>query len=60
MKPANDPVIDEIRDARHRISEKCGHDPERLVRYYLSLQERDRSRLIEAPEHAEKEDGPAA
>jgi hypothetical protein len=37
-KPS-DPVIDEIRAARHRISEKCGHDPERLVAYYMKLQQ---------------------
>jgi hypothetical protein len=34
-----DPVIARIREARHRISEKCGHDPKKLVEYYMKLQE---------------------
>ena len=37
MQP--DSVISRIREARHRISEKCGHDPKRLVEYYMRLQE---------------------
>jgi hypothetical protein len=37
MKP--DPTIARVREARHRISEQCGHDPKRLVEYYLKLQE---------------------
>ena len=37
MKP--DPTIAKIREARHRISEKCGHDPKKLVEYYMKLQE---------------------
>ena len=43
---SNDPTIEEVREARHRISEKCGHDPERLVAYYMKLQEQYRERLI--------------
>jgi hypothetical protein len=34
-----DPVIAEIREARHRISARFGHDPRRLVAYYLQKQE---------------------
>jgi len=34
-----DPTIARIREARHRISQKCGHDPKRLVEYYMKLQE---------------------
>ncbi len=33
-----DPTIARIREARHRISEKCGHDPKKLVEYYIQLQ----------------------
>ena len=36
---STDPTIERIREARHRISEKCGHDPRRLVEYYMKLQE---------------------
>ncbi len=34
-----DPLIDEIRRVRHKISAECGHDPKRLVEYYLRLEE---------------------
>lgn len=43
---SNDPVIEEARAARHRISERVGHDSGRLVAYYMELQERYRGRLI--------------
>ncbi len=38
--PTPDPVIDEIREVRSRISARFGHDPRRLVAHYLK---RDRS-----------------
>ena len=44
-----DPVLDEIREVRHRISARFGHDPERLVAYYMELQEKYRDRMIGAP-----------
>ena len=43
-----DPVIDEVREIRHRISARFGHDPERLVAYYMELQEQYRDRLLGA------------
>jgi hypothetical protein len=48
----NDPVIDEVREVRHRISACVGHDPARLVAYYIQLQEQYRGRLIGTPESA--------
>lgn len=36
-----DPGIEWIRRIRHRISEECGHDPHRLVEYYMQLEERE-------------------
>jgi hypothetical protein len=48
-KQQNDPVIDEVRDVRHRISARFGHDPARLVAYYQELQEQFRERLLERP-----------
>lgn len=47
MKPQSDPVIDEIREVRHRISAQVNHDPARLVAYYMELQEQYRDRLID-------------
>jgi hypothetical protein len=49
----DDPVIDEIRDVRHRISARFGHDPTRLVAFYMELQKQYQDRLIEtAREHS--------
>ena len=41
-----DPVIDEVRSVRHRISTRFRHDPVRLVAYYIKLQEQYRGRLV--------------
>ncbi len=56
----NDPVIDEIREVRRRISARCGHDPARLVAYYIELQQRHRDRLIDRPTANEQGDESAA
>jgi hypothetical protein len=54
MKPnQSDPVIDEIREVRQRISESCNHDPAQLVAHYMKLQEQYQDRLIDA-DKAEK------
>jgi hypothetical protein len=52
----NDPVVDEIREIRHQISERCNHDPAQLVAYYIKLQERHRDRLFDSPEPVEHRD----
>lgn len=44
-----DPVIDEIREARRRLSERYGHDPRRLVAQYLETQGRACDRRREDP-----------
>ena len=56
----NDPVIDEIREVRHRISARFNHDPARLVEYYMKLQEQYRDRLIDTSKASEQADQPAA
>lgn len=58
--PLPDPVIDEIRAVRARISAECGHDPEKLVQYYLRLQQRHASRLIGDDRASPPKDGAAA
>jgi hypothetical protein len=61
MKPtASDPVIDEIREIRHRISAQCGHDPAKLVAYYMELQKRYQDRLIDTAKTSERRDPEAA
>ena len=45
-----DPVIDEIREVRHRISASCDHDPAKLVAYLMQYQQQFRDRLLYDPE----------
>jgi hypothetical protein len=54
VEEPRDPVIDEVREVRHRISERVGHDPGRLVAYYIEIQEQYRDRLIQAPQAADR------
>lgn len=55
-----DPVIDEIRDVRHRISERVDHDPAKLVEYYMKLQEQYGGQLIGPPKPPEPAERSAA
>jgi hypothetical protein len=55
-KVPNDLVIDEIREVRHRISERLNHDPAQLVAYYMKLQEQHRDRLVDSPKPVEHPD----
>ncbi|MBI3946930.1 MAG: hypothetical protein HY321_13485 [Armatimonadetes bacterium] len=41
MRLEDDPTIGRIREARHRISARFGHDAHRLVEYYRQLEERE-------------------
>lgn len=51
MTPSKkDPVIDEVREVRHRISARFDHDPERLVAYYMEMQEQYRDRFLASPQ----------
>jgi hypothetical protein len=50
----SDPVIDEIREVRHRISARFAHDPAQLVVYYMELQKQYQDRLIETTKQAER------
>ena len=56
----SDPVIDEIREVRRRISARVEHDPARLVAYYMKLQEQYRDRLIDPSKTSESADQSAA
>jgi hypothetical protein len=51
---SDDPVIDAVREARHRISAKFDHDPRKLVEHYIRLQERHRERIAPPAEQAKK------
>ena len=54
----SDPVIDEIREVRHRISARFGHDPAQLVAFYMEMQKQYQERLIETVKRAEDRDQP--
>jgi hypothetical protein len=61
MNPSqNDPVIDEVREVRHRISARFDHDPARLVAYYMEIQKQYQDRLIKTEKTAEPTDQSAA
>ena len=49
-----DKAINRIREARHRISEACEHDPRKLIDYYKELQKKHEARLIEPEEKPEE------
>jgi hypothetical protein len=38
-----------VRAARHQISERFGHDPYRLVAFYMECQKEHPERLVRAP-----------
>ena len=49
MKPKqSDPVVDEVRDIRRRISARFDHDPEKLVAYYVELQKKYQDKLVDS------------
>ena len=57
----SDPVIDEIREVRHRISARFDHDPTKMVAFYIEMQKQYQDRLIETTQSAElRHDQPAA
>ena len=53
----SDPVIDEIREVRHQISARFGHDPRKLVAYYIELQKQYEDRLLRPDKVAELQGG---
>jgi hypothetical protein len=40
--------ITRVREARHRISERFGHDPYRLVAHYMERQKTHQDQLVHA------------
>ena len=44
-----DPLIDEIRAVRHRISERFGHDTKALMDHYRELEKKYSSRMLREP-----------
>jgi hypothetical protein len=46
----SDPVVDEIREVRRRISQQVNHHPQKLVAHYLEVQKQYRERLLQTNE----------
>lgn len=42
----NEPTLSRIRKARQRISAQCGHDPYKLVEYYMEIQKQSQHKLV--------------
>ena len=53
MQLKDDPVIERIRETRHQISEEFNHDPQRIIEYYLRLQEKKEARRGERKQSEE-------
>ena len=49
----SDPIVDEVRQIRHEMSARFGHDPARLVEYLMEFQEQYRDRLVAPPQPPE-------
>jgi hypothetical protein len=49
----SDPVIDEIREVRHRISASFDHDPSKLAAYYMEMQKQYQDRFIKTDKASE-------
>jgi|WetSurMetagenome_2_1015567.scaffolds.fasta_scaffold2162780_1 hypothetical protein len=47
-----DPIIDQIREVRHRISEQCGHDAKTIVEYYMNLDQTEYAERVKTSEAA--------
>ena len=56
----NDPVIDEIREVRRRISARFDHDPAKLVTFHIEMQKQYQNRLIKTANSSERNDQPVA
>lgn len=58
----SDPIIDQIREVRHRISEEFGHDPAALVEHYMRLEREkyaDRLAVPAQPQPTTEDERPA-
>ena len=58
MKTERD-ALARVRESRHQISERFGHDPKRLVEYYIALQQQYKDRLVGAEEQEDSHEAAA-
>ena len=43
----DDPAIAQIPEVRHKISETHGHDPKRVIEYYIQFQQKYKERVVQ-------------
>ncbi|HEX8494579.1 MAG TPA: hypothetical protein VF658_17165 [Pyrinomonadaceae bacterium] len=55
MSQKDDPTIERIREARHKISEEHSHDPQKVVEYYIELQKKYQRQIVEDSEEVSGE-----
>ena len=55
----DDPAVERVREVRHQISQRCEHDPKKLVEYYMHLQERHKERLLKVGKDEQSEEATA-
>lgn len=53
---AVDDAVEEVREARRRISARFNHDPVKLVEHYIERQKRHGDRLVDMP-RSKRQDG---
>ena len=59
-RPIDDPLVDDVREVRRRISAEHGHDPAQLVAYYMELQKKYRDRMVTSEPKEDRKDPSAA
>ena len=42
-----DPIVEEVRQVRHKIEKDCEYDPEKFYEHIQEVQEKYRSRLVQ-------------
>lgn len=40
-------TLERVSNARHQISEKFNHEPEKLIKYYIELQQNYKNRFVD-------------
>jgi len=54
----DDNALSRVRKIRNSISEKCGNDPENLVKYYQKKQKAYKNRIVSSQDLSVREEPP--
>ncbi len=47
---SKNPVIDEIREAAHKLAKSCDYDVHRIAEHYREVQEQYKDRIVHRPQ----------